>query len=104
MGTLKSAATAQGLLAVLLISTVLAETPAGAADHGEQQGQAKLKQDFKMLDKNKDGYLSMEEFKATGMDDLAFNAADVDGDGRLSPEEYAKYVKVKATDQEMRDR
>lgn len=100
----KRATTAQGLLAVLLISTALSGTPAGAADYGEQQGQTKLKQDFKTLDKNKDGYLSMEEFKAAGMDDLAFNAADMNGDGRIDPDEYAKYSKAKATDQEMRDR
>jgi hypothetical protein len=54
--------------------------------------------DFKTLDTNKDGYLSMQEFTAKGSDDLAFRAADINGDGQVDPGEYAKYSQLKATD------
>lgn len=54
---------------------------------------------FKDCDSNKDGYLSLEEFKAKGKDDLAFKAADIDGDARIDPSEYDKYLAKKASDQ-----
>jgi hypothetical protein len=54
---------------------------------------------FKDLDANKDGYLSQEEFKAKGKDDLAFKAADLNGDERLEPSEFDKYKARKAGDQ-----
>lgn len=53
---------------------------------------------FKDFDGNKDGYLSLEEFEAKGKDDLAFKAADLDGDGRLDAEEFDKYLARKASD------
>jgi hypothetical protein len=100
----KNATAATGFLAALLIGA-LSGAPAGAASHGEQQkGPDGLKQDFRTLDKNGDRYLSLEEFKPTGKDDLAFKAADLDGDNRLDADEYAKYGKAQEADQEMRQR
>jgi hypothetical protein len=54
---------------------------------------------FKDHDSNKDGYLSLDEFKAKGKDDLAFKAADVDGDERLDRSEFDRYLVRKANDQ-----
>jgi EF hand len=54
--------------------------------------------DFKAADANGDGHLSQEEFKAMGLDNLAFKAADIDGDGRVTPDEYALYLKARAED------
>lgn len=53
---------------------------------------------FKDFDTNKDGHLSLDEFKAQGKDDLAFKAADIDGDEQLDPEEFDKYLAKKASD------
>ena len=46
---------------------------------------------FKDFDSNKDGYLSLEECKAKGKDDLAFKAADINGDQQVDPDEFVKY-------------
>lgn len=54
---------------------------------------------FKDHDANKDGALSLDEFKARDKDDLAFKAADLDGDGQVDPEEFDKYRARKAADQ-----
>jgi len=80
-------------LAALLLGAAM--LPACAADHKEMtEGQS-----FKDHDRNKDGYLSLEEFKAKGKDDLAFKAADIDGDERLDRSEFDKYLAKKANDQ-----
>lgn len=65
-----------------------APTPAASAENVS----------FKMLDTDKDGYLSIKEFTAKGLDDLAFRAADVDSDGLVEPAEYDKYIHLKAND------
>lgn len=57
------------------------------------------KASFKDLDTNNDGYLSLEEFKAKGKDDLAFKAADINGDEQVDPSEFDKYLAKKASDQ-----
>lgn len=54
---------------------------------------------FKDFDTNRDGHLSLDEFKAQGKDDLAFKAADINGDEQLDPEEFDKYLTKKASDQ-----
>jgi len=88
------------MLAVLLL--VIACLPALAADSpkdgGPKDAGAGACADFKTIDGNNDGFLSMEEFKAKGKDDLAFRAADIDGDARVDPAEYEKYLKAKAAD------
>lgn len=53
---------------------------------------------FKDFDTNKDGALSLDEFKAQGKDDLAFKAADINGDEQLDPSEFDKYLAKKASD------
>ena len=48
---------------------------------------------FGEYDADRNGHLSMEEFKARGKDDLSFRAADIDGDGRVDPGEFDGYVR-----------
>jgi EF-hand domain pair len=86
------------LFVALLLGVAL--LPAYAADlPPSKKGAYEAGVDFKAHDTDKDGYLSMEEFLAKGKDDLAFRAADIDGDGRVDRSEYAKYVEAQATDQ-----
>ncbi|MDP2028486.1 MAG: hypothetical protein Q8K12_02500 [Thiobacillus sp.] len=85
------------LIAVVLLG--LALQPAYAAESVPPAPAASTASlSFKTLDTDKDGYLSMKEFTAKGLDDLAFRAADVDSDGRVEPGEYAKYSQLKAND------
>lgn len=81
-------------LAALLLG--IAMSSAYAVD---KMGMSESGQSFKDHDGNKDGYLSLEEFKAKGKDDLAFKAADIDGDERLDRSEFDKYLIRKANDQ-----
>ncbi|MDD5328924.1 MAG: EF-hand domain-containing protein [Sulfuricella sp.] len=94
MPTRKSATPVPALLAACIIGTAVSCTPVGAA--GKRiKDMPTLKQDFRKLDKSGDGYLSMEEFKAAGLDELAFKAADTDSDGRVDPDEYRNYTEAK---------
>lgn len=86
------------LIALLLGAAML---PAYAAD---QKGPSGSAPSFKDHDGNKDGYLSLDEFKAKGKDDLAFRAADIDGDARLDRSEFDAYLARKANDQPTPDR
>jgi hypothetical protein len=89
--------TRKTLIAVVLLG--LALQPAYAAESAPPaQAAAAAGLSFKTLDTDKDGYLSMKEFTAKGLDDLAFRAADVDNDGQVDPGEYAKYSQLKASD------
>jgi len=81
------------LAAVLLAVAML---PAYAVD---REGMSESGKSFKDCDTNKDGYLSLKEFKAKGKDDLAFKAADINGDERVDPGELNKYLAKKASDQ-----
>jgi Ca2+-binding EF-hand superfamily protein len=80
--------TGTGIAALLLGVAML---PATAGDR-----RIKSFQDY---DANRDGYLSLKEFEATGKDNLAFKAADIDGDERLDRKEFDQYLdKIKAGD------
>jgi Ca2+-binding EF-hand superfamily protein len=83
-------------LAALLLSAVM--LPACAAPNSDN-GMTASRLSFKNLDTNGDGYLSMEEFIASGEDDLAFKASDIDGDKRLDPDEFKKYLNKETRDQ-----
>lgn len=85
------------LIAVALLGLALQQAyAAGSAPPAWAASAAGLS--FKTLDTDKDGYLSMKEFTAKGLDDLAFRAADIDNDGRVDPGEYANYSQLKAND------
>lgn len=77
-------------IAALLLAVVM--MPA----HSE--GMSKSGMSFKDVDANKDGYLSLSEFKAKGKDELAFKAADLNGDEQVDPDEFGKYLARKAAD------
>src|SRR5574340_995083 len=62
-------------------------------------GMSESGKSFKDLDANNDGYRSVDEFEASGKDELAFKAADINGDERVDPDEFDKYLARKATDQ-----
>lgn len=91
----RKASTAAGIL--LLAGTVL--LPAHAADAQTDKSKGTSEMRFKDCDTDKDGFLSLEEFKAKGKDDLSFKAADINGDQRIDPDEYEKYKTMKETDQ-----
>lgn len=80
----------QAQLAALLLGVAI--LPAYAA--GDRKAMS-----FKDFDANKNGYLSVDEFKAKGKDNLAFKAADIDGDEQVDPSEFDKYLARKASDQ-----
>ena len=84
----------QTRLAALLLG--IAVLPACAGDRREMSAAG---MSFKDHDTNKDGHLSIEEFKNKGKDDLAFRAADINGDEQVDPEEFDKYLIRKASDQ-----
>jgi Ca2+-binding EF-hand superfamily protein len=75
-------------LAALLLS--LAMLPAYASESSVS---------FKEVDADKNGFLSLDEFKEKDMDDLAFRAADINGDGQVDPDEYDNYLTLKAGEQ-----
>lgn len=85
-------------LGILLLGAAML-LPAYAADMSKadkSNGTSEL--GFKDCDTNKDGFLSLDEFKAKGKDDLSFKAADVNGDEQIDPDEYEKHKTLKATD------
>ena len=88
----RSSQTIRRVAALLLAGAML---PA-CADPG---GMPESGMSFKDYDRNKDGYLSLDEFKAKGKDDLAFKAADVDSDARLDRSEFDQFLTRKATDE-----
>jgi Ca2+-binding EF-hand superfamily protein len=80
----------QARLAALLLGVAI--LPAYAA--GDRKAMS-----FEDFDTNKDGYLSLDEFEAKGKDNLAFKAADINGDEQVDPGEFDKYLANKASDQ-----
>jgi len=84
----------QTRLAALLLG--IAVLPACAGD-GKEMPESSMS--FKDHDTNKDGHISLEEFKNNGKDDLAFRAADINGDEQVDPDEFDKYLTRKANDQ-----
>jgi hypothetical protein len=84
---------------VLALSAAALALPSAMAVAAETAIPAEVRQDFERADQDRDGYLSGKEgldYVGTSLrlDDLAFKAADTNGDGRLSPEEFASYAKA----------
>src|SRR5262245_49950391 len=83
---------ALGLPAAMLIgaSAVLHAAPASEPDLAT----ALATPDLKTYDKNGDGFVSMDEAKAHGIDARTFNEADESKDGRLDADELTKAVAI----------
>lgn len=91
---------AKAPLGILLLGAAVLLPAYAAADmHKADKSKATSEMRFKDCDSDKDGFLSLEEFKAKGKDDLSFKAADINGDERIDPDEYEKYKAMKAADQ-----
>jgi len=85
-----------GLLTALLVGASMSATPILAAN-GEAK-QETPRQDFTKYDSDKDGYISLQEFKAQKKNEKAFKEADADRDGRLNQDEF---IKARSIDQRM---
>lgn len=83
-----------GLLGAVLVWAGMSATPVLAAD-GETKQQMP-KEDFTKYDTDKDGYISLQEFKAQKKNEKAFKEADADRDGRLNQDEF---IKARSIDQ-----
>lgn len=87
-------------LGILLLGAAVMLPASAAGDMSKaDKSKATSEMRFKDCDTDKDGFLSLDEFKAKGKDDLSFKAADINGDERIDPDEYEKYKAMKATDQ-----
>jgi hypothetical protein len=83
--------TTQARIAALLLGMAMLPACAGNRPGSDMA--------FRQHDANKDGFLSLDEFKAQDKDELAFKAADINGDGQVDPDEFDRYVARKANDQ-----
>jgi Ca2+-binding EF-hand superfamily protein len=72
----------------LTLATVLSALTAGTAL--AEPGAKAAPSTFKDYDSNGDGIVSLEEFRALGGDEQAFQQADANRDSRLSSEELVK--------------
>jgi hyperosmotically inducible periplasmic protein len=81
------------LLAALLLG--ISGPGAIAATRAQEGQQGSLEtQDFAKYDTNGDGYISPEEFAAQHKSAQAFKEADANHDGRLSKDEYVKALAI----------
>jgi hypothetical protein len=102
-------------LSMLMASTAFAQTapgapaqggaaPAGAAGGGGDMPQTKtfnVDAFFKGIDTNKDGFLTLDEFKAVGLTDRMFKTppfCDPDGDKKISKKEMVECKLPEALD------
>lgn len=90
--------TNQARLAALLLGLVMLPAYGGGSTPTSDSSPA-----FGDFDTDKDNHLSLDEFKAQGKDELAFKAADIDGDQQVDREEFARYLAKKASDQTKSD-
>lgn len=88
-----------GLVLALSVAGLALPPAMAVAAETAMPAAPEVRQDFDRADTDRDGYLSSKEgldYVGTSLrlDDLAFKAADTNGDGRLSPEEFAGYAKA----------
>lgn len=82
--------TLAGLLSGVSVSVLAQSMP------GTSFSPATSASSFQSIDSNKDGQISLEEFKAQGGDDHAFTQLDTDQDKSLSQDEFAELRKPNA--------
>lgn len=86
-------------LGILLLCAIVPLPAYAAGPPMTDQSGGMSEMHFRDADTDRDGFLSLDEFKAKGKDDLSFKAADLNGDERIDPDEYEKYKAMKETDQ-----
>ena len=84
------------ILAALAVSVSFATAADAAKKEAKKAGGGNAEERFKKLDTNGDGFISLDELKASGPGakdpskaEAILKAKDKDGDGKLSPEEFA---------------
>ncbi len=86
-------------LCILALGTAASLQAADKKKPAGDKPKASAEESFKKLDKDSDGFVSLEEFKAGKKDPVAAEAAfkkhDANGDGKLTLEEFSAHAKKK---------
>lgn len=82
----------------MLLAALALALPAAAEEPRPDLGVRAKEQVFAALDENRDGYVSRREAARHAGVARGFDAADADGDGRLSPLEFSR-IAVNRSDQ-----
>jgi Ca2+-binding EF-hand superfamily protein len=80
------------VIAIFCISApVHAEVPANQKPHVPEA----VAPPWELYDTDEDGYISVEEAEAQKMSSQTYNSLDIDRDGRLNKDEFAKAPRIK---------
>lgn len=80
------------VIAIFCISApVHAEIPASQKPHVPEA----VAPPWELYDTDEDGYISVEEAEAQKMSSQTYNSLDIDRDGRLNKDEFAKAPRIK---------
>lgn len=81
---------ALAILAVLCLAATGALAQGHSGHNAQDNPKSKCQEHFQMMDTDRDGFVSLEEYKAMGHGkdaEKTFKKMDANGDGKISPEE-----------------